>query len=124
MKRWRFYVPFLLLVTITVPWAISQETGFVEKLAPEIGLLFTPDVKVERVATGFKWVEGPVWINDGYLLFAEIPSNSIRKWTPNAGVTIFMQPSGYTGSTPYGGPEPGSNGCSWPPPHSCRAREA
>jgi gluconolactonase len=51
-----------------------------------------------------------VWINNDYLLFADITSNSIRKWTPNAGVTIFMQQSGYRGTTPYGGTEPGSNG--------------
>ena len=66
----------------------------------------------EKVATGpgFKWTEGPVWIPAGYLLFAEIPSNSIRKWSPSGGVSIFMQPSGYKGSAPFGGPEPGTNG--------------
>jgi gluconolactonase len=67
------------------------------------------DAKLERVATGFKWVEGPVWVN-GSLFFAEIPSNSIRRWTPGKGVSIFLQPSGYKGSAPYGGREPGSNG--------------
>jgi len=68
--------------------------------------------KLDRVATdpGFKWTEGPVWIHAGYLLFAEIPTNSIRKWTPGGGLTVFMQPSGYQGSTPFPGPEPGSNG--------------
>ena len=67
---------------------------------------------LEKVATGpgFKWTEGPVWIPAGYLLFAEIPSNSIRKWTPSGGVSVFMQPSGYKGSAPFTGPEPGSNG--------------
>src|SRR5580692_2661720 len=65
---------------------------------------------VERVATGFTWVEGPVWIPAGYLLFAEITSNSIRKVTPDGTLSIFMQPSGYKGSAPYGGKEPGSNG--------------
>jgi len=89
---------------------MSQKSAFVERLAPEMDSLIAPDVKVERVATGFTWVEGPVWVHAGYLLFADIPSNSIRKWTPGGGVTIFMQPSGYTGSAPYGGPEPGSNG--------------
>ena len=43
-------------------------------------------------------------------MFAEIPSNTIRKWTPGSGVSIFLQPSGYKGSEPYGGPESGSNG--------------
>jgi gluconolactonase len=70
-----------------------------------------PGAKVEQVATGFnKWTEGPVWISAGYLLFAEIPGNSIMKWSPDSGASIFMHPSGYTGAEPYGGPEPGSNG--------------
>jgi gluconolactonase len=45
------------------------------------------------------------------LLFAEIPGNAIWKWVPSGGAPVlFMRPSGYTGSAPYGGPEPGSNG--------------
>ena len=43
-------------------------------------------------------------------MFAEIPSNSIRKLRPGSPVSIFLQPSGYTGAAPFGGPEPGSNG--------------
>ena len=70
-----------------------------------------PGAKVEQVATGFnKWTEGPVWIPAGYLLFAEIPGNSILKWTPGGGASVFLHPSGYLGTDPYAGPEPGSNG--------------
>src|SRR5271154_6098533 len=65
---------------------------------------------LERIATGFRWTEGPLWLPSGSLIFAEIPSNSIRIWNPARGVSIFMQPSGYKGPPPYGGPEPGSNG--------------
>jgi gluconolactonase len=68
------------------------------------------DAKLERVATGFTWVEGPIWISAGYLLFAEITSNSIRKLMPDGTVSIFIQPSGYKGTAPYAGKEPGSNG--------------
>jgi gluconolactonase len=84
----------------------------VERLDPALNLIVPAKPVLEKVATGpgFKWTEGPVWIPAGYLLFAEIPSNSIRKWTPGRGVSIFMQPSGYKGSAPFGGPEPGSNG--------------
>lgn len=42
--------------------------------------------------------------------FAEIPSNTIRTWTPGKGVRIFLQPSSYKSGAPYGGPEFGSNG--------------
>ena len=93
--------------------AVSEQAATVERLQPELDELIPAGAQVERVATaaGFKWTEGPVWVKaGGFLLFAEIPSNSIRKWTPGGQVTTFMQPSGYQGSTSYGGPEPGSNG--------------
>jgi gluconolactonase len=82
----------------------------IERLDPTLDLIVPAQAKLEKVATGFTWTEGPVWIQSGYLMFADIPSNSIRKWTPGAGVSTFMQPSGYKGAAPYGGPEPGSNG--------------
>lgn len=92
-------------------WAATEhQPAKVERLSPAINQIVPQQATLERVATGFKWVEGPVWIKAGYLLFSEIPSNSIRKWTPGEGVTIFLQPSGYQGAAPYGGPEPGSNG--------------
>ncbi len=94
------------------PALAAQNVGTVQRLSPELDQLVGADAKIERVATGegFKWTEGPVWVHAGFLLFAEIPSNSIRKWAPGREVSIFMQPSGYKGSAPYGGPEPGSNG--------------
>jgi gluconolactonase len=82
----------------------------VERLDPAIDRIVPANSFMEKVATGFTWVEGPIWINNDYLLFAEITSNSIRKWAPDNGVAIFLQPSGYQGATPYGGHEPGSNG--------------
>jgi gluconolactonase len=80
----------------------------VDRLDPSIDAIVPPGAMLERVATGFTWVEGPVW-DDGSLFFADITSNSIRRWTPGAGVSIFLQPSGYKGSDAYG-IEPGSNG--------------
>ncbi len=82
----------------------------VDHLDAGIDSIVPANAMIERVATGFTWVEGPVWVPEGYLLFAEITSNSIRKLTPDGTVSIFMQPSGYKGTAPYGGKEPGSNG--------------
>src|SRR6202789_2584906 len=82
----------------------------VDRMDAALDAIVPADAVVERVATGFTWVEGPVWIPKGYLLFAEITSNSIRKLTPDGTVSIFLQPSGYNGFTPYSGKEPGSNG--------------
>jgi gluconolactonase len=81
----------------------------VDRLDPSVGQIIPIAARLERLATGFKWVEGPVWLN-GSLFFAEIPSDSIRKWSPGFGVSIFLKPSGYLGSAPYNGPESGSNG--------------
>jgi gluconolactonase len=98
-------------VAVAAVWAAAErQPAKVERLSSEIDRIVPQQAILERVATGFKWVEGPVWIRAGYLLFAEIPSNSIRKWSPGQPVTIFLQPSGYQGSASYGGPEPGSNG--------------
>ncbi len=80
-----------------------------DRLDPSIDRIIPKGAMLERVADGFKWVEGPVW-TQGSLYFAEIPSDTIRKWTPGSGVSTFLQPSGYKGSAPYGGPESGSNG--------------
>ncbi len=97
-----------------------------DRLDASIDRIVPAEAKLERVATGFKWTEGPVWIKDR-LYFAEIPSNSIRTWTPGKGTEIFLQPSGYKGSAPYGGPEPGSNGMTRGrarTPDRCRPRAA
>jgi gluconolactonase len=81
----------------------------VDRLDPSIDAIIPAGATLERVATGFTWVEGPVW-DEGTLFFADIPSNSIRRWSPrDAGVSIFLQPSGYKGSDVYG-KEPGTNG--------------
>lgn len=93
--------------TAAAPSAVPVK---IERLDPAVNLLVPEKPVLEKVATGYKWTEGPLWIPAGYLLFAEIPSNSIRKWTPGAGASIFLQPSGYKGSAPFTGPEPGSNG--------------
>jgi gluconolactonase len=62
------------------------------------------------LASGFEWAEGPVWFAEGgYLLFSDIPRNSIHRWSEAEGLTLWMRPSGYTGVTDYGA-EPGSNG--------------
>jgi gluconolactonase len=80
----------------------------VDRLDPSVDAIIPAGAKLERVATGFTWLEGPVW-DQGSLFFAEIPSNSIRRWTPGKGASIFLQPSGYKGSDAYGR-EPGTNG--------------
>jgi gluconolactonase len=88
----------------------AETIGSIERLDPALDALVPADAKVEKVVGGFKWTEGPVWMPAGYLLFAEIPSNRIMKWTPGGAATTFLYPSGYQGAASYKGPESGSNG--------------
>jgi gluconolactonase len=90
-------------------------TGKIERLDPRLDKLLAQDAKIYKVAEGFIWSEGPVWVKDGgYLLFSDIPHNVINKYDPKDGsVKEFLKPSGYTGKKPRGGKagdEPGSNG--------------
>ncbi len=89
----------------------QQTLGSLERTSEQMDQLVDPAAKIEVLATGFTWTEGPLWIGgeDGHLLFSDIPRNSIFKWQPDGTISLFMSPSGYTGVTFYG-KEPGANG--------------
>lgn len=81
------------------------------RLDPRFDKLVPLNVEVERIVSGCKWVEGPAWNRkEGYLLFSDIPTNSVIKWQEGKGTRVFLKPSGYTGKATFEGPEPGSNG--------------
>lgn len=83
------------------------------RLDPALDKLLAPDVKVEKLASGFIWTEGPVWNKKaGYLLFSDIPNNRIVKWDGKT-ASDYIKPSGYTGTTPFTGKEPGTNGLTY-----------
>ena len=48
--------------------------------------------------------------NGKYLLFDDIPKNTTFKWKEGQGISVYLKPSGYSGSAPFTGPEPGANG--------------
>ena len=82
----------------------------IERLDPALDRLVAPDARVEILASGFEWAEGPVWVRKGgFLLFSDVPRNVVYRWTPEEGARPWLQPSGYTGAEPRGG-EMGSNG--------------
>lgn len=85
--------------------------GSIERLDPALDKLVPPDARLEIVAEGFDWSEGPVWVPEqgGFLLFSDIPRNKIYRWDSRSGLADFLTPSGYTGDVPRGG-ERGSNG--------------
>jgi len=89
---------------------VTEIRGEVIRLDPEIDKLINKEAVIEVIAQGYQWTEGPLWIEEGkYLLFSEIPSNSIYKWSEANGAELYITPSGYTGKKKRSG-EPGSNG--------------
>jgi gluconolactonase len=84
--------------------------GDVLRLDPAVDAVVPRDATIERVATGFQFIEGPVWHPDGYLLFSDPNANTIYRWTPDGQVSVFRAKSGYAGVDvgEYG--QPGSNG--------------
>ncbi|NCF85387.1 MAG: SMP-30/gluconolactonase/LRE family protein [Verrucomicrobiaceae bacterium] len=102
------------LLTLTTGW--GQNTlnfpalGRIVESDPKLAEVLDKSAELEVLGSGFDWAEGPVWVRDGkYLLFSDIPPNKVVKWEEGKGISTFLQPSGYTGATDYGG-EPGSNG--------------
>lgn len=72
----------------------KSASGRIEAKSAIFKTLFPENVKIERVATGFQFTEGPLWFaEENYLLFSDIPANKIYKLTPNCELTIFRQPS-------------------------------
>lgn len=70
-----------------------------------------PAATLENLPPGNAWSEGVVFIKKGYLLFSDIPPNRIMKWDPKTGsTTIYKEKVGYSGTEPFTGDEPGTNG--------------
>lgn len=95
-------------------WTIDTKNypriGAIHRYSEAFDALVGKDAVIEVLAGGFYWTEGPIWIRDGgYLLFSDIPRNATMKWKEGEGVSVYLQPSGYTGPGSYG-KEPGANG--------------
>lgn len=97
---------------LTVSALMAQiPTPTIVKKSPALDALIAADAKFEKLGEGFEWTEGPVWDKKGgYLLFSDIPNNVINKWEAGKGISQFIKPSGYSGSEPFTGREPGTNG--------------
>lgn len=88
-----------------------QPVGRLTTYDPAFHAIVAEDARIERLTGGFTWSEGPAWIRDGqYLLFNDVPKNTLYRWSETDGLTVFLQPSGYAGAPDEALREPGANG--------------
>jgi gluconolactonase len=71
--------------------------AFFEIIDPGFKSYVMRNAPVRQIATGFDWVEGPVWFGDANcLLFSDIPNNRIMRWIPGVGTSVYREPSGFS----------------------------
>lgn len=104
------FIISLLITTSCMAQTSYKTTGVVERYDNALDKIVSNDAGAEIIAEGFDWSEGALWIEKyKMLLFSDVPTNTIYKWTAAKGKEIYLKPSGYTGTVERGG-EMGSNG--------------
>ncbi len=114
MKITRISAFFLAVVSCTSPNDKSpaefQTMGSIETLDPALSQLISDSSKIEVLASGFEWAEGPLWLEEQQaLIFTDVPTNKIWKWTEKDSLSLYLSPSGYLGDR-TDKREPGANG--------------
>lgn len=101
---------FIFCIMVNVAQSQYKTVGIVERYDNALDKIVSPNAKAEIIAEGFDWSEGALWVEKyKMLLFSDVPTNTIYKWTEAKGKEVYLNPSGYTGSIQRGG-EMGSNG--------------
>ena len=106
-------IPGIVIMAFCLACQANKEIktiGSMERLDPALDSILSPNAKVEIIAEGYDWSEGPLWVeNQKMLLFSDVPKNIVYKWTEEKGAEPYLSPSGYTGEKPRA-EELGSNG--------------
>lgn len=117
-------IAFLVLLAWTFSCKAPNESaadkttsvGSVERIDPALDNLIDRSATVEILSDGYEWSEGPVWVEEeNMLLFSDVPTNTVYKWTERDSIEVFLKPSGYTGDKASGSREEGSNGLALDP---------
>ena len=96
-----FYKYFFLIFFSFISFGQNNFIGSIERLSVEVDKFIEKDSKIEIIAKGFGWSEGPVWSNQlNALLFSDVPNNIIYKWNEKNGLSIFLNEIGYSGIVP------------------------
>ena len=84
---------FILLVALGAAGALAQDKKFDIRNETEFRKIVSENAKLEKVAGGFRFTEGPVWMPEGHVIFSDIPANQLKKYQPGQEVTVFREPS-------------------------------
>lgn len=88
----------------------TRFVGEIEMIDEQLYSIISPDAKLEVIADGYDWSEGPLWLpKQNKLIWSDVPQNKIFQWSEEAGVSTYLEPSGYTSEKRREGEE-GSNG--------------
>jgi gluconolactonase len=83
------------LALVSVSDAQAEMRGF-ESHNRLFARYILPNAQLEELATGFRWIEGPVWMGDaGCLLFQDLPNNRTMRWIEGLGTSVYRAPSNY-----------------------------
>ena len=94
----------------SVPLTTVSEAR-IDRWDPAMDAIVPKDWKIEKLAEGFGWAEGPIWVKGGnYLLFTDVPGNKMWKWSEKGGLEKFLDPSGAANPDPAIWREAGANG--------------
>ena len=89
---------------------VYPKVGQIERIDDRINSIIPEHATIERIATGLTWAEGPLWIDSKkMLLCSDVKKDKIYKWTEEEGLTVYIEPSGFTGEA-TDSREKGSNG--------------
>jgi len=113
MKQLLYLLLALFAMSCVNPKQEKQQfetTGNIERLSPGLDKIILDSAKIEILADGFEWSEGPLWLgNEQKLIFTDVPSNLVYEYSDKKGLEIYLDPSGLTGEDPNTG-NSGANG--------------
>ncbi|HEX6637982.1 MAG TPA: SMP-30/gluconolactonase/LRE family protein [Steroidobacteraceae bacterium] len=102
-------LPAQAVETAVAPQKIAEAR--VDRWDPAMDAIVPQDWQIEKLAEGFGWAEGPIWVKKGgYLLFTDVPGNKMWKWSDKGGLEKFLDPSGASNPDPAVWREAGANG--------------
>lgn len=120
MDKRTYTLAAMLLVACSAPRPAEEtskktesappEVGSIVRLDPALDALVPPSAKIEKLAGGFGFTEGPLWFPEGYLWFSDVTGNVVRQWGPDGKITEILRPGGGENNTAPPGSFIGPNG--------------